>query len=83
MIKKLKEIFKQLDKMTYKIMKHGLKFCFAICILAVFILFTYHFTFPAPSMYYIGISLFRISLIFGIEFIIYDLVVDGIKKKMI
>lgn len=83
MLKKILDNFKHLDKITFKIMKNGLAFCFAICILSVLILFTYDFTFPSPFMYYIGINLFKLSLIFGIEFIVCGFVVDGIKKQMI
>jgi len=83
MIKKIKNNFKHLDKTIYKIMKYGLYFCFAICLLSVFILFTYDFSFPSPFMYYIGLNLFKLSLIFGIEFIVCGFVVDGIKKQII
>lgn len=83
MLNKLLDNFKNLDDKTFKIMNYGLKFCFAICILSVLILLTYSFTLPSPSIYYIGINLFRLSLIFGIEFIICGFVVDGIKKQCI
>ena len=83
MLKKVMDIFKNLDKMTCKIMKHGLRFCTMIAIIAVLILFTYDFTFPSPFIYYIGINLLKLSLIFGIEFIICGFVVDGIKKQLI
>ena len=83
MLKKIFETIKNLDKLTHKIMNNGLKFCFLICILSVFILFTYSFAFASPFMYYIGINLFKISLIFGIEFIVCGFVVDGIKKQLI
>ncbi len=83
MFKNLIAIFKAFDKMTFKILKNGLFFCFAICILSVFILFTYDFAFPSPFIYYIGINLFRLSLIFSIEFVVCGFVVDGIKKQMI
>lgn len=83
MLKKLFENFKNLDKMTFKIMNYGFKFCFAICILSVFILCTYDLTLHSPFIYYIGIGLFRLSIIFGIEFIICGFVVDGIKKQLI
>lgn len=82
-MEKIINIFKSLDKITFKIIKYGLTFCFAICILSVLILFTYDFAFPSPFMYYIGINLFKLSLIFGIEFIVCGFVVDGIKKQMI
>lgn len=83
MFKKVFDNFKNLDKLTYKIMNNGLKFCFVICIMSVFILFTYHFAIPSPLVYYIGLNLFKLSLIFGIEFIICGFVVDGIKKQLI
>lgn len=83
MLKKLIENFKNFDKITFKILKHGLNFCFIICVLSVFTLLTYELIFTSPLIYYIGISLFRLSLIFGIEFIICSFVVDGIKKQLI
>lgn len=83
MLTKILDNFKNLDHKTFKIMNHGLKFCFFICILSVLILLTYSFTFPSPFVYYIGINLFRLSLIFGIEFIVCGFVVDGIKKEYI
>ena len=83
MLKKIVNSFKSLDNLTFKIMKYGLKFCFGICILSSIILVTYNLSFLPPLAYYIGISLFRISLIFAIEFIVCALVVDGIKKQLI
>ncbi len=83
MFKKLIDTFKNLDQLTSKIMKCGFKFCFIICILSVFILFTYSYFLLAPSVFYIGIYLFRLSTIFAIEFVICGLVVDGIKKQLI
>ena len=71
MIRKILDNFKNLDKLTSKIMNYGLKFCFAVCVLS------------SPFIYYIGINLFKIGLIFAIEFIICGFVVDGIKKQLI
>lgn len=83
MFRKLLDTFKNLDKKTFRIMNYGLKFCFAICLIAILILFTYICDFASPFIYYLGINLFRLSLIFGIEFIICGLVVDSIKKQLI
>ena len=83
MIKKIIENFKNFDKITYKIMSNGLKFCFIICLISVFTLLTYDLTFQSPLLYYIGISLFRLSLIFGMEFIICGFIIEGIKKQLI
>lgn len=83
MLRKVFENFKNLDKLTSKIMNYGLKFCFAICILSVLILFTYICSLTSPFIYYLGIHLFKISLIFSIEFVVCGFVVDGIKKQLI
>ena len=80
MFKKLIENFKGFEKITYKIMNYGLKFCFALCLISVFILITYNLNFHSPDIYYIGISLFRLSLVFGAEFIICAFVADELKK---
>lgn len=82
MIKNLITSFKNFDKKTNKILKYGLYFCFILCTISIFILITYNFIFAIPFLYYIGLSLFKLSLVFGIEFIICSLVVDGIKKEM-
>lgn len=83
MFNKLFDIFKKLDKKIFQIMNYGLKFCFAICLIAILILFTYICDFASPFIYYLGINLFKLSLIFGIEFIVCGFVVDGIKKQLI
>ena len=83
MIKNLINSFKSFDKVTHRILKYGLEFCFALSMISIIILLTYNLIFATPSLYYIGISLFKLSLIFGIEFIICSIVVDGIKKQMV
>jgi len=83
MFKKIIEGYHNFEKITYKILKSGLKFCFALCIISVSILLTYNLLSLSPYIYHIGISLFKLSLIFGTEFIICGFVADGIKKQMI
>lgn len=83
MIKKIVNLYKELDKLTFKILKHGLEFCFCLCILSILVLFTYESINSTPTLYYIGLSLFRLSIIWSIEFIICAIVVDSIKKQLI
>lgn len=83
MFRKILDSYKKLDKLTYKILKYGLQFCFMMCMVSVLILFSYKSFLTVPFLYYIGISVFRLSIIFGIEFIICALVVDSIKKQVI
>ena len=83
MIKSILESFKNLEKIAYKIMKNGLHFCFGICIVSIILLLTYDIFFNYLFLYYIGIALFKISLIFGTEFIICAFITDKIKKQLI
>ena len=83
MIKKIKNTFKGFEIITKKIMKNGLIFCFTLCFISLIILITYNFILSVPVLYYIGINLFRLGLIFAIEFIICGFITDSIKKQMI
>ncbi len=83
MFKNIFYTFKNLDKLTKMIMSYGLKFCLMICLISLTILLTYNFSFTIPILFTIGFILFRLSLIFGIEFVICGFIVDGIKKQMI
>lgn len=83
MFKSIINNYKNLDKLIYKIMKNGLIFCFTLCLISIIILFTYEVFLSSPSIYYIGLNIFKLSIIWGIEFIICGFVVDGIKKQLI
>ena len=74
---------KNLDKLVKKILKIGLKFWSALGMISLIILVTYNFSFTIPILFTIGFILFKLSLIFGIEFVICGFVVDGIKKQII
>ena len=83
MIKNFINTYKSLDSKTLKILRNGLKFSFIICLLSIFILLTYIFFFTFPTLYYIGLLMFQLSLSFAIEFIICAIVVHFIKKNII
>ncbi len=83
MFNKIITAFKGLDKLTKLIINNGLIFCAIICLISIILLVTYNFSFTLPILFSAGLVLFRLSLIFGIEFIICGFVVDGIKKQMI
>ena len=82
-IKKLIECYKNFEKTTYKILKHGLKFCFILCMFSIFMLLIYDSFLATPILYHTGLALFRLSIIFGIEFLVCAFVVDSIKKQII
>ena len=83
MFKKIINSFNNLDKLTKIIMSNGLIFSAFIGLVAIVLLVTYNFSFTFPILFTIDFVLFRLSLIFGIEFVICGFVVDGIKKQMI
>ena len=83
MINKIIGYIKDLDKLTYKIMKYGLIGCFALSIFSALMLLTYNLTDASPNLYYIGLSLFKLSCSFSVEFIVCGLVVDTIKNQLV
>lgn len=83
MINNILKIFKNLDKLTYKIMKNGLKFCIFLCSISIFLLLFYDVQFQSPIVFNIGIILFKLSIIFGVEFIICAIIADKVKADFI
>lgn len=75
--------FKNLDKLVKKIMKIGLKFCSILGMISLIILVTYNLSFTVPIVFTIGLILFKLSLTFGIEFVICGFVADRIKKQIL
>lgn len=80
---KLKDAFKNLEKLTLKIMKIGVICSFAITIIATIILITYLYFIHNPLIYTLGFLLFELSLHFIAYFIICGIAVDTIKKQII
>jgi len=83
MIKNIINNFKDLNKLTKIIMKNGLRFCSILGIISLIILVTYNLSLTTPIIFSVGFILFKLSLIFGVEFIICGLVVDKIKAGVI
>lgn len=83
MIKKIIECYKNFDEKIHTILKLGLQFCFALCGVSILILLTYNLSSHSPFTYTLGIGLFKLSLIFAVEFVVCSFVTDGIKKQLI
>ena len=73
---------KKIDKSAFKIMKNGIFSCCTICLIATIILITYLLFFHSQFTYYLGITLFKLGLIFNIEFIVCAFVSDFIKNQI-
>ncbi len=74
---------KNLDESIKKLMCKGYSFSFLLCIFASLTLFTYEIFYSNPTLYYIGLSLFRTSLMFACTFFICGIGFDTIKKERI
>lgn len=83
MIKTIIYDFKSLDKLTKSIIKKGLFFSFILTIISIIILITYNLFSTYPTIFSLGITLFRLSLTFAVEFIICGFVVDKIKTGVL
>ena len=79
-IKKLTDLFNNINKDILKIMKYGLRFSFSICIISIAILCTYLLFYQSNFLYSLGLNSFKLGLILGIDFIICGLSVDAIKN---
>ena len=82
MFNKLIKNFYSFDLIAQKIMKFGLSICFFICTCSLPILLTYNFFFHAPFLFYLGLTIFKLVLVFSIEFIICGYSTDFIKKTL-
>lgn len=80
-MKELKNIFDNLDQTDIKIMKIGIKICFVILMFSILILSLYLLFVHNVFLYNLGLSIFRLSTYFAIEFIICGVVADRIKKE--
>ena len=79
----LSEKIKNLDLKIVKLMKIGFIISFIMSLLSSSLLFTYQFIVSLPILFYIGISIFRTSLSFGVTFFICGIGFDTMKKQMI
>lgn len=81
MLKIIQEKFGSMELITKKIMKYGFYFSFGVCLIAMAVLVSYEMS-NIPDLYYIGLSVFQLSLFFVVEFIICGIAMDTIKKQM-
>lgn len=73
--------FKNIDTNIFRVCISGLKFCFVLMLISVFILSLYN-SLHNPHIFYIGISLLKSTLFFSVFFIICALAIDTIKKEI-
>lgn len=80
--KMLTDKLKNLDIKIKKIMNAGFIFSFILSIIAILTLCTYDIFYSIPTLFYVGISLFRTSLMFACMFFICGIGFDSIRKEL-
>lgn len=82
-IEQLIDKIKNLDKQIIKIMDSGFAFSFILSIISALSLLTYDFFYSLPTLFYIGLNLFKTSLMFASMFFICGIGFDTIKNEML
>lgn len=70
----------KLDKKLNVILQKGYIFCLFLSLFATLMLSIYHSQYPSTTLFYIGFNLFRLSIVFLVEFIVCGIIVDHIFK---
>ena len=70
----------KIDKSILKIVKQGIKYCFAFSIFSTSILLIYDL-YSIPNLYYIGISLFKSSMFYIVSFIAFGYAFNILKNE--
>lgn len=69
MTQKIYDYYLKLNIKIKNLMKSGFKFSMIILIISGLVLCTYKMLYSAPILYYIGLSLFKLSLIYFVAFL--------------
>lgn len=69
MISFFKKELLNVDKSIKDLVKQGFKFCLCILLFSTILLFTYQTSYSSPTLYTIGILIFRIGIIYLCTFI--------------
>lgn len=83
MYNKILKYIKNIEEKTYKTMLKCFRYCFITTILSAFILLYYILNPISPSVFEIGILLFRTSIIFFSFTFACGLWMDNVKKQAI
>ncbi len=83
MLKHVYKYYLNFDTKLKNLMKHGFLFSFFMLIIAAFILFTYRFFYTLPLLYYIGLSLFKVSIIYFVTFLCFGFAFNKILSDIL
>ena len=81
MFKLLANKLHSMEDKVKKVLHSGFIFSFIVCLISTGLLISYELT-ANLDLYYIGLSVFRLSLFFGVEFFICAIAIDTIKKQI-
>ena len=86
MLKKIYDYYLKLNIKIKNLMKYGFIFSMFILIISGLILCTYELFYSAPVLYYIGLSFFKLSIIYFVTFLCFGfafnkMIEEGIYPK--
>ena len=80
MLKLIKEQFQNIDSSIKVLMKKGSYFCLFILWISSVLLATYELFYNSPDLYYIGLSVFKLGIIFYVTFLCCGFAFNKIKE---
>ena len=80
-MKKILNLFNNLDSVNKKIMSFGFKICFYIVLISSFMLIKYLFSYNI-FYYNLGLTFFKLGTYFFVEFIVCGFVCNKIKEQL-
>lgn len=81
MLKTLVDKLQSMEDKVKKVLHSGFIFSFIVCLISTGLLISYELS-ANLELYYIGLSVFRLSLFFAVEFFICAIAIDTIKKQI-
>lgn len=74
--------YSKLDNKIKIIMHYGFIFSFVLMIISCFVLFTYLFFYNSPILFYIGLSIFKLGLVYFIAFFCFGFAFNKIMEEI-
>lgn len=82
MAQKVYDYYLKLNVKIKKLMKSGFMFSMFVLIISGLILCTYQLFYCAPVLYYVGLSLFKLSLIYFVTFLCFGFAFNKIVEEI-
>lgn len=76
-------ILQEIDKPVKELVKKGFHFCFFILLFSSILLFTYECFYTEPNLYYIGLSIFKMGVIYMATFLGFGVAFNELRHELL